>query len=72
MSRSTGRCRSTASDLEVASISSCVPEVAIRRFCFAKLSRPETRLRPWDKIQVHRHMATLANHHKERGQFAYA
>ena len=38
--------RSTvASVLEVASVSSCVPEVAIRRFCVAKISRPETCLR---------------------------
>jgi hypothetical protein len=33
-----------ASVLVVASVSSCVPEVAIRRICVAKVSRLDTRL----------------------------
>ena len=47
-----------------------VPEVAISRFCVAKLSRPETRLRSLGTRQACRYLATLANHHKEHGQLS--
>ena len=49
-----------------------VPEVAIPRFCLAKLSRPETRLRSLGTRGTCRYLATLASHHKEHGPIAHA
>jgi hypothetical protein len=63
---------SRSSDLEMGSVSSCVPEVAIRRFRVAKLSRPETCLRSSDTCGAHTYLATLANYHKEQAQSAPA
>jgi hypothetical protein len=56
----------------VASASSRVPEVAIRRFWVAKLSRRETCLRSYDTLGSHKYLATLANRHKEHGQLLHA
>ena len=52
----------------VATSSSCVPQVAIRRFCVAKLSRAETCLRSLDTRGAHSYLATLSNHHMELEQ----
>ena len=40
-------------------------EVAIPHFFVAKISRPESCLRPCDTCGAHSNLATLANHHKE-------
>ena len=58
--------------LEVASLGSRVPEVAIRRFWVSGLSRPETCLRSKDTRGAHRYLATLANHYTELAIFAHA
>ena len=53
-------------------LSSRVPEMAIPRFCIAKLSRLETRLRPQDKREAYKCLATLAHSHKGRKYFDQA
>ena len=60
------------SALEVATASSCVPEVEIRHFFFAKVSRPETYLPSQHTRGAHTYLATLANRHKERDDVVYA
>ena len=59
-------------DRQVTSVSSCVLQVAIRHFCIAKLSRPETCLRSWDTRRAHGYLATLANYYREYVRFAHA
>jgi hypothetical protein len=55
----------------MASVSSCVPEVAIRHFCVANLSQPENRLPSQDKNGAHRDLATLARRHKGHGRWPH-
>ena len=45
-------------------VSLCVQEVAVRRFCVAKLPRPETCLRPYYTRGAHAYLVTLSNHYK--------
>ena len=61
-----------ASALVVASVSSCVPEVAIRRLCIAQLSRLETCLRSKDSRGAYKYLAIPADHRQEHGQFPHA
>ena len=61
-----------ASALGVVSVSSCVPEVAIRRFCIAKLSRLETCLRSMDSRGTYGYLAIPADHRQERNRFTHA
>ena len=56
----------------LASVSSCVPEVAIPRFCIAKISPPETYLLSLDTRGAYRYLATLANYYKEHARLAHA
>jgi hypothetical protein len=53
--------------MELGSISSCVPAVAIRRFYLAKHSPPQagTCLPSLVTRGAHRYLATLANRHNE-------
>ena len=61
-----------ASVQEVASASSCVSEVEIRRLCVVKLSRPETCLRSQDTCRAHRYLATPTNRLNELHRLAHA
>ena len=60
------------SALEVASASSCVPEVAIRRLCIAKLSRLETCLRSKHSRGAYGYLAIPADHRQEHGRLPHA
>ena len=51
----------------MASVSSCVQEVAIDRLCVVQLPRPKNCLRLYTH-EAHNYLATLANYHNERVQ----
>jgi hypothetical protein len=60
-----------ASELELASLSSCVPEMEIRRFGVSELPRSETCLRSYDTRRAHRYLATRSNYSKGHGRLEH-